>query len=87
MPDETQPKIGTPREVSTNDAHKTGRPLVTETQDKIGTPRDVSTNDTSRGGSPVEPTVNRGYGQAPQDPQPPEPRRVDDKVKSAGGGD
>jgi len=86
MADETQPKIGHLRDVSTNDTDKTGRPLVTETQGKIGHERTDSTNDTPRGGSPPEPTIKRGYGQARQDPQPPEPQRIDDKVKPAEGG-
>lgn len=82
---ETQPKVGHLRDVSTNDTDKTGRPLVTETQPKVGHLRDVNVNDTSRGGSEPEPMSKRGTTKASQDPQPPEPRRTDDKVHPAGG--
>jgi hypothetical protein len=83
---ETQPKVGHLRDVSTNTVKKTGRPLVTETQPKVGHLRDVSESDAKKSGRPVpEPMTDRGYGQAKDDPQPPEPRRIDDKVGPAEG--
>jgi hypothetical protein len=84
---ETQPKVGHLRGESRNTVKKTGRPLVTETQPKVGHLSEPSANDVQKAGRPVpEPMTKRGYGQAKDDPQPPEPRRVDDKIGPAEGG-
>jgi hypothetical protein len=83
---ETQPRVGTLREESTNDTKKTGRPLSNETQTKVGHLREVNANDKDKGGSEPPALDKRGYRDASGDPQPPEPRRIDDKVKPAEGG-
>ena len=84
---ETQPKVGHLRDVSKNGVQKTGRPLPDETQPRVGTLRSTSESDVQKSGRPTpQPMTTRGYGQAKDDPKPPEPRRANDKIKPAEGG-
>ena len=83
---ESQKKIGHLRDVSTSDVKKTGRPLTTESQPRVGHLRETSESDAKKSGRPVpEPMTKRGYGLAKDDPEPPDPRRIDDKVGPAEG--
>lgn len=76
---EGQTRVGTEHTASTNDVQRggSGAPIG---QAKVGHLKESSVNEERRSGGAPDPVLEKGY-QA-RNAQPPEPRRIDDKVGS-----